>query len=541
MRIDSSLKLFMIFILVFIYTANFLNADSISSTKESEWSFQGSGTIANLNAVFFININEGWIVGDGGIILHTTDGGTNWQKQQSNSVSDLYDVYFSNESNGVAVGWDGIFHTIDGGKKWIKCNGINGPYYAVDFVDENNGWASGHGFVAHTIDGGQNWEIQPESGSLFYNFYDIDFVNQNQGWIVGDYECVYYTYDGGTHWIEQRGHGYGSYTHCFFIDANRGWLTHEYSTSLEYTLDGGNSWHIDSRVRASGEIQFLDENIGWILAGGHIYFTSDGGQNWQYLDLPSGVYKTNDLFFVTPYVGWVVADNGIILHTISGGGINQKPTITISSPNNGAVVDGIITITGVASDPDGTIQKVEVKIDDGGWNIVTGTTSWSYNWDTTTVGNGNHIIYARSYDGKDYSDVLSITVTVSTPPNQPPTVRINYPYNNQEVKGVITIRGTASDPDGSVQRVEVKVDNGNWNLATGTTSWHYSWNTESISDGSYTIYARSYDGKDYSNVVSIQLEVKKEKGNGGDIPGFEFIALFIAAVVAIWVRKGIKK
>jgi len=54
----------------------------------------------------------------------------------------------------------------------------------------------------------------------------------------------------------------------------------------------------------------------------------------------------------------------------------------------------------------GTIEKVEIKIDEGDWELAEGTTSWSYVWDTRTVGpgyNGYHFICARSYDGIIYS------------------------------------------------------------------------------------------------------------------------------------------
>ena len=40
-----------------------------------------------------------------------------------------------------------------------------------------------------------------------------------------------------------------------------------------------------------------------------------------------------------------------------------------------------------------------------------------------------------------------------------------------------------------------------------------------------------------SNIVSIQIEVKNEKENGGDIPGFELIVFLAALSAVMWVRK----
>ncbi|MEE9116190.1 MAG: hypothetical protein V3U09_04765, partial [Thermoplasmata archaeon] len=39
-----------------------------------------------------------------------------------------------------------------------------------------------------------------------------------------------------------------------------------------------------------------------------------------------------------------------------------------------------------------------------------------HEWDTTSVVDGNHTIHARSFDGTDYSDVVSVTVVVDNAP-----------------------------------------------------------------------------------------------------------------------------
>jgi len=95
--------------------------------------------------------------------------------------------------------------------------------------------------------------------------------------------------------------------------------------------------------------------------------------------------------------------------------INQLPVCAISSPSSGATISGTIEINGTASDADGTVLKVEIKIDDDDWTQVNGTTSWSFIWNTTAVPNGEHTIYVRSYDGMNYSSKESVSVTVTNP------------------------------------------------------------------------------------------------------------------------------
>lgn len=100
--------------------------------------------------------------------------------------------------------------------------------------------------------------------------------------------------------------------------------------------------------------------------------------------------------------------------------INQLPICAIITPVSGATISGTYTVVGNASDSDGIVERVEIRIDAGSWIGVNGTTSWIYDWDTTTVPNGNHTIYARSFDGTDYSEEMSVTAVVDNAVTPPP-------------------------------------------------------------------------------------------------------------------------
>ena len=53
----------------------------------------------------------------------------------------------------------------------------------------------------------------------------------------------------------------------------------------------------------------------------------------------------------------------------------------------------------------------------------------------------------------------------------------------------MVISGTATD-NIAVQTVEVRLDNGPWATATGTTSWSYSLNTSNLLNGPHVVAAR---------------------------------------------------
>jgi parallel beta-helix repeat protein len=100
--------------------------------------------------------------------------------------------------------------------------------------------------------------------------------------------------------------------------------------------------------------------------------------------------------------------------------VNQPPLCNIIAPIGGATISGTVEISGNASDAEGNISKVEIRIDNDLWILVSGNASWSYDWDTNLVSNGSHKIYARAFDGELYSKEAFINLTVN---NQDPNER----------------------------------------------------------------------------------------------------------------------
>jgi len=103
-----------------------------------------------------------------------------------------------------------------------------------------------------------------------------------------------------------------------------------------------------------------------------------------------------------------------LMSPVSSAGLSNitPPEVHITYPENNATVDGIIMIYGEASAENKTVKKVLIRIDNEEWTGVNGTTNWSYVWNTTSVENGLHKIYVRSFDGVSYSRVESIVVNV---------------------------------------------------------------------------------------------------------------------------------
>src|SRR5438477_33549 len=87
------------------------------------------------------------------------------------------------------------------------------------------------------------------------------------------------------------------------------------------------------------------------------------------------------------------------------------PSVSISSPANGATVSGTTTVSGVASDGL-TITSVQLSVDGGAFANASGTTNWSFSLNTNSLSNGPHTLSAKVNDstGSATSSVVNFSV-----------------------------------------------------------------------------------------------------------------------------------
>jgi hypothetical protein len=96
------------------------------------------------------------------------------------------------------------------------------------------------------------------------------------------------------------------------------------------------------------------------------------------------------------------------------------PTVSISSPGNGATVSGAITIAANAADNVGVVG-VQFKLDGNNLGAEDTAAPHSASWDTTSVANGNHILTAIARDAAANSMTSTpVTVSVSNSVSPPP-------------------------------------------------------------------------------------------------------------------------
>jgi hypothetical protein len=166
------------------------------------------------------------------------------------------------------------------------------------------------------------------------------------------------------------------------------------------------------------------------------------------------------------------------------------PTATLTSPAEGASVEGEVLLTASASD-DYSVARVEFYA--GDTLIGTdGSAPFSVSWYTPwNVANGPYVLTARAYDA---SGNLGTSAPVSILVNNdvtPPTVTVTSPAADSTLQGLISLSADALD-DSGVNRVEFW-DGGTLLGIDYEAPYSLSWNTTGVSNGGHTLTAKAYD------------------------------------------------
>lgn len=259
------------------------------ASAQGSWEEAESPTTVTLRSVCFVDSLYGWIAGDSGTIIRTTDGGQSWSFQET---------------------------------------GFDHQVMSIFFLDSNRGWASAFNFteipygtlLLNTVDGGENWNIQPyPQENIFMNC--ILFLDSLNGWMGGSPHALVRTNDGGQTWqqaamdttvlaffpvlrIQFYNEQYGYACGGMFDIAGVIWWTH----------NGGEMWYpIDVAYAPADEVRQLHlfDSLNLMASGGDPDFgygvammrSSDGGVTWYYeeLGMPGNAY---DLDFRTDYEAW---------------------------------------------------------------------------------------------------------------------------------------------------------------------------------------------------------------------------------------------
>lgn len=105
-------------------------------------------------------------------------------------------------------------------------------------------------------------------------------------------------------------------TSVHFVDEQTGWVVGH--NGIFYTNDGGENWQQQSGITAElNSVFFVNERNGWAVGDSTILHTGNGGESWQRQCKTS--QDLNSVYFTDAQNGWAVSDSAVILHTGNGG------------------------------------------------------------------------------------------------------------------------------------------------------------------------------------------------------------------------------
>ena len=306
---------------------------------QSGWFWQNPLPQGNaLNAIQFLDLNNGYACGDYGTFLKTSDGGANWISLIPSST--LHLSFRSMSFINVNTGWvssseyfaqfEFVGKTTNGGLNWtFLYPGFYGdPDRKILFINQNTGFLGGyeysyHGPLYRTTNSGVNW--QPTINICKCNLF---FVNDSVGWCLSHNYQIYpfppdtgtfKTTNSGSTWFRVYPPIQGQPTSVYFADENTGLLASPYG-NLVKTTNGGLNWTYIGLLDSKG-IYFVNINTGYALSTfsypQNILKTTNSGQSWNNVFIaPSDITELSLAGLTSVYA---VTSNSDIIKTTNEG------------------------------------------------------------------------------------------------------------------------------------------------------------------------------------------------------------------------------
>lgn len=249
-------------------------------------------------------------VGQRGHVVLSDDAGQTWRQASVPVGSDLVAVSFPSPMQGWAVGHGGVvIHSADGGATWTRqLDGRQAAEIALRHYEAR---------VAAEPDAERlaAREKRLAEGGGTQPFLDVLFESETSGFIVGAFNRIFRTEDGGKTWTPWMDHT-DNPDELHFYSIRRG------GKDLYLTGEQGMVWRLDAATQRFAAMPtpykgtlfglVADESGSLLVFGmrGSLFRSSDGGRSWEPV-------KTGTRAGITG--GEVLPDGGIVLANQAGG------------------------------------------------------------------------------------------------------------------------------------------------------------------------------------------------------------------------------
>ncbi|VVO19480.1 WD40/YVTN/BNR-like repeat-containing protein [Pseudomonas fluorescens] len=222
-------------------------------------------------------------VGQRGHILYSDDAGKNWQQAAVPVSADLNAVHFSSAGQGWAVGNDGVvLHSSDAGVTWTKQ--LDGREIGALLVKHYSALASAEPANEHwaqLVGDGQRLIEEGADKPLL----DVWFANDKLGYVVGAFNLILRTEDGGQHWTpfqDRTDNPQGLHLNAIASTGDALYIAGEQGLLLKW--DDSLQRFTALQTPYQGSFFGVVGKPGEILAyglRGHVFRSTDSGASWS--------------------------------------------------------------------------------------------------------------------------------------------------------------------------------------------------------------------------------------------------------------------
>ena len=289
-------------------------------------------------------------VGQRGQIVYSDDRGANWTQAKVPLSSDLVAVSFPTPQQGWAVGHDGaVLHSADGGQTWEKQ--LDGRSAGKRLLDD---------FATRAVKG--TLGSQDESQKLLGEarriaaqgaenpFLDVWFADEKNGFIVGAFNLIFSTNDGGrtwTPWFDRTDNPDRLHLYAIRGIGDDIYVTGEQGLVLKLDRQAGRFRAIATPYKGTyfGVAGTKDSVVVFGLRG-NAFRSADGGANWQQVETGvqdgltgAAAYGPNGLVLVSQS-GNVLLSHDRGEHFALQRQANQTPASAVVAFDNSIVIAG---------------------------------------------------------------------------------------------------------------------------------------------------------------------------------------------------------
>ena len=248
-----------------------------------------------------------------GVIAVSDDAGQSWQQAKVPVREDLTALAFPTAKHGWAVGNEGVLlETTDGGMNWTKR--LDGHIAAQLMVDKYTRLAANapnDKAIAAALKESENYLVQAPARP----FLDVAFENESTGYIVGNYNLLFRTTDGGKTWepwFDRTDNPDGYNLYAIGVVGDQVYIVGELGLALR--LSRGEQKFVKLTTPYAGSFfAAMGAPGGLVVAGlrGNALRSNDAGATWEKLTFGSSAPAT--------FAGAAsLAGGGLALVTLSG-------------------------------------------------------------------------------------------------------------------------------------------------------------------------------------------------------------------------------